>query len=135
MPTACTLTLRLEQDGSGTVDISEYVQWALRDALDNSRGRVLDLFREWDEDRSVFIDRKEFGAALKSMGFKCSKEDVKKIFSGLDPDGSGQLEYAELNATLRKLAGTTLTPAKKTEKPEKAKAPAGANKPASKGRR
>lgn len=31
----------LDKDGGGTVDLSEYVQWALRDALNNSRGRVV----------------------------------------------------------------------------------------------
>jgi len=112
-----TIFNQLDKDGGGTVDLSEYVQWALRDALDNSRGRVLDLFREWDSDGSGSIDKKEFGAALKAMGFPCGKGDLDKIFADLDPTGDGKLEYNELNASLRRVqtkAGSpTAAPAKK----------------------
>jgi len=101
---------QLDKDGSGTVDLSEYVQWALRDALNNARGRVLDLFREWDADHSGSIDKKEFGAALKAMGFPCGKGDLDKIFSDLDPTGDGKLDYTELNATLRRAAVKKIAP-------------------------
>ena len=92
----------LDLDSSGSVDLSEYVQWALREALQTSRGRILDLFKSMDTDSSGYIDRSEFGTALQSMGFKCGKSDVNKIYSDLDPDGSGMLEYSELNASLRR---------------------------------
>jgi len=92
----------LDLDCSGSVDLSEYVQWALREALQTSRGRILDLFKSMDTDSSGYIDRSEFGTALQSMGFKCGKSDVNKIYSDLDPDGSGMLEYSELNASLRR---------------------------------
>jgi len=101
---------QLDKDSSGTVDLSEYVQWALRDALNNARGRVLDLFREWDADHSGSIDKKEFGAALKAMGFPCGKGDLDKIFSDLDPTGDGKLDYTELNASLRRAAVKKIAP-------------------------
>ena len=50
----------LDEDGSGQVDMSEYLQWSLKDALARSSSRVVDLFRAWDEDRSGYIDKKEF---------------------------------------------------------------------------
>ena len=96
------LFYRLDLDDSGTVDLSEYVQYALREALKESKGRVLDLFQEWDKDKSGFIDREEFSLAMQRMNFKCSPADVMKIFSDLDPDGTGQLDYRELNQSLRK---------------------------------
>ena len=96
------LFFRLDLDDSGTVDLSEYVQYALREALRESKGRVLDLFREWDKDKSGFIDREEFGLAMKTMGFACSKKDIKTIFCDLDPDNTGQLDYRELNNSLRR---------------------------------
>ena len=102
---------QLDQDHSGSVDLSEYIQWALREALDASRGRVLDLFREWDTDGSGTVDKKEFGAALKGMGFPCGKGDLDKIFGDLDQGGSGQIDYTELNESLRRAK------VKKTESP------------------
>eukprot|EP00966_Prymnesium_polylepis_P193760 4490929-Prymnesium_polylepis.1 len=36
----------LDRDGSGKVDLNEYVLWALRDALTRSSSRVIDLFRQ-----------------------------------------------------------------------------------------
>ena len=102
---------QLDQDHSGSVDLSEYIQWALREALDASRGRVLDLFREWDTDGSGTVDKKEFGAALKGMGFPCGKGDLDKIFGDLDQGGSGQIDYTELNESLRRAK------VKKTEAP------------------
>ena len=97
-----SLFVRLDLDGSGTVDLSEYVQWALREALRESKGRVMDLFREWDKDRSNCIDKDEFAQALFSMGFECNKNDINRIWKDLDPDGSNQLDYRELNACLRR---------------------------------
>jgi Ca2+-binding EF-hand superfamily protein len=96
------LFYRLDLDDSGTVDLSEYVQYALREALKESKGRVLDLFQEWDKDKSGFIDREEFAMAMQRMNFKCSQADILKIFSDLDPDGTGQLDYRELNQSLRR---------------------------------
>jgi len=108
------LFTKLDQDSSGTVDLSEYVQWALREALRESKGRVLDLFREWDKDNSGAIDKKEFGQALEGMGFTCSKGDLNNIFTDLDPDGSGSLNYSELNSSLRKSLARKQQPAPKT---------------------
>ena len=71
----------------------------------------LDLFREWDTDNSGSIDKKEFGAALKAMGFPCGKGDLDKIFADLDPSGDGILDYNELNNSLRRTALKKMAPA------------------------
>ena len=47
----------------------EYIRWALRDALARSSARVIDLFRQWDEDGSGVIERKEFRRAIRALGF------------------------------------------------------------------
>ena len=41
---------QLDDDGSGQVDMAEYLQFSLRDALARSTERVVDLFKKWDED-------------------------------------------------------------------------------------
>ena len=39
--------------------------------------------------------------ALFALGFCCSKEDIGNVFNYLDEDGSGQIEYKEMQAILR----------------------------------
>ena len=56
-----------------------YVIWALTIAIKESKGRVLDLFNQWDDDKSGFIDVGEFHKALLGMGFDCRKDDAKKV--------------------------------------------------------
>ena len=97
----------LDEDGSGKVDMAEYLQWSLRDALARSSERVVDLFKKWDEDNSGKIDKREFRRAVKALGFPyISDKEVDTVFDSLDEDKSGSLEYKELNAVLRKGAGS-----------------------------
>ena len=91
----------LDVDKSGKLDLVEYIQWALRESLSKSKGKVLDLFRAWDADGSGQIDKDEFGVVLYSLGFKCSIRDVKKVFDALDKDGSGEIDYKEMNRALK----------------------------------
>ena len=98
----------LDVDGSGFIDMNEYLQWSLKDSLMRSSSRVVDLFRAWDDDKSGTIDKKEFYKAVNALGFKIEKEDTDAVFDSLDEDGSGALEYAELNMMLRKGAGADL---------------------------
>ena len=76
----------LDADGSGKVDMSEYLQFSLKDALQRSSQRVVDLFRAWDEDRSGSVDKKEFHRAIRSLGFDVQMEDSDAVFDSLDAD-------------------------------------------------
>ena len=79
----------------------------MRDALARSSSRVIDLFRQWDEDASGAIDKDEFRRAVKLMGFDflASDTEIDMVFNSLDVDSSGMLEYKELNKQLRIGAG------------------------------
>ena len=102
----------LDADGSGLVDIQEYVRFSLRDALARSASRVIDLFRQWDEDGSGEIDKAEFRQAIRAMGFDfiAGDNEIDMIFDDFDIDGSGKLDYKELNKQLRQGAGSALDP-------------------------
>ena len=99
----------LDEDGSGQIDMAEYIIWSLKDALARSSQRVVDLFRAWDEDRSGTIDKKEFFKAIVTLGFDVEEKDANLVFDALDADKSGELDYKELNIMLRKGAGSELT--------------------------
>lgn len=95
----------LDEDGSGAVDMNEYMIWELQEALASSKKALLERFIEWDTDKSGALDKFEFYRAVKSMGFQDAKpEHTSQLFEMLDVDGSGQIEYQELS---RKLAKNT----------------------------
>jgi Ca2+-binding EF-hand superfamily protein len=99
----------LDENGNGFIDMDEYLQWSLKDALSRSSSRVVDLFRAWDEDQSGSVDKREFYKAVKALGFDIRREDTDAVFDSLDEDRSGKLEYAELNKMLRKGVGSERT--------------------------
>jgi Ca2+-binding EF-hand superfamily protein len=82
----------LDKDGSGQIDMAEYIIWSLKDALARSSQRVVDLFRAWDEDRSGTIDKKEFFKAVRALGFDVEEKDANLVFDALDADKSGELD-------------------------------------------
>ena len=81
---------------------SEYsVAHQLRGVLKENSVRIVDLFRDWDEDGDGTISRPEFAKVMPVLGIKVSKQDMDELFNMFDPDGSGLIDYSELNAMLR----------------------------------
>ena len=99
----------LDEDGSGQVGVTEFLQFSLRDALSRSSQRVIDLFRVWDEDKSGSVDNDEFYKATRALGFDVTRDVTDGLFNCLDKDGSGALEYKELKQALSTGAGTEAT--------------------------
>ena len=96
----------LDEDGSGKIDMAEYLLWSLKDALARSAQRVVDLFRAWDEDRAARWTRRSSTRRCARLGFDVEREDTDAVFDSLDDDNSGALEYKELAMMLRKGAGS-----------------------------
>ena len=65
----------IDLDHDGYIDKGEYLRFMLKDALARSSSRVMDLFRQWDDDGSGEISKKEFRKAIKSMGFDFFADD------------------------------------------------------------
>ena len=65
-------------------DSDKSVAEQLRDALSKAAVRVIDLFREWDDDGNGAIDKKEFRKAMPALGFSASKDEVDGLFDEWD---------------------------------------------------
>ena len=93
----------LDTDGSGSIDLNEYIRFSLRDALRRGATRVIDLFRRWDGDNSGSITKSEFREAVRHMGFEWFEDQshVDRVFDDMDLDGDGTIEYKELHKQLR----------------------------------
>ena len=74
----------------------------IADALTKNAVRVIDLFREWDDDDSGTVTRKEFHKAMGQFGLDVPPEEVDKLFDEWDPDKSGVLEIKELQPLFKR---------------------------------
>eukprot|EP00966_Prymnesium_polylepis_P076201 1766169-Prymnesium_polylepis.2 len=80
----------LEGEAGGTIRREEFVVFSLRDALQRSGERVLDIFRSWDTNFGGSVTRAEFTQALSSLGFDMLTEgEVDRLFAQFDPDQNG----------------------------------------------
>ena len=76
-------------------------------AIKKSAVRVVDLFQDWDQDRSGGITRKELRSALLGTGMNASSAEIDALFQKWDVDRSGSIDYTELNKALKSLGGAT----------------------------
>ena len=88
----------------------EPVQVQIRAWLQSNYARVMDLFREWDDDNSGAIDKKEFRQAVQVLGLGASREELESLFDSWDADGSGEIAFAEMHALLRQCADPQAPP-------------------------
>ena len=86
-------------DPSSDVPICEQ----LRDTLAANAVRVIDLFRDWDEDGDGNISFDEFCKVMPLLVQPPpSKFHLRELFATFDADGSGCIDMHELEATLRR---------------------------------
>jgi len=71
-------------------------------ALARNLNRMIDTFREFDEDYSGKIDTREFRLALHKLGIVAHKSAFDNTFDTLDHDRSGTIDYKELNNHFRR---------------------------------
>ena len=81
----------------------EAILQKIKATLDANHARVTDLFREWDVSGDGRVSKAEMRKALKLVGHEVTAEEVSELFSRLDRDDSGEIEYKELHAALRRI--------------------------------
>ena len=86
---------------SSTADAATIIA-DLKKALDQHLARVVDLFREWDEDGNGQVSKREFRRALSLLGLQADRVHVDALFEEIDVDSSGEVAYGELHHRLRK---------------------------------
>ena len=69
----------------------EQVDEQIRDYLSQKGVRVIELFRQWDDDGTGKIEKKEFRRGMKELGLTVGKKQLDELFDMWDPDKSGAL--------------------------------------------
>ena len=78
------------------LDADADVQDQLTQVLTKNAVRVIDLFREWDEDGNGALDKKEVRRAVAALGYDAPRSEVDAFFDSLDADGVGALHVPRL---------------------------------------
>lgn len=92
-----------EEDDTAEKSVSERLAAALR----ANAARVLDLFRQWDENGDGEVSREEFMQAFAEedrlmTGLSVSMQEATLLFDEWDTDGSGTISFQELKKCLKK---------------------------------
>ena len=78
----------------------------IRDYLSKKAVRVIDLFRQWDDNGTGKIEKEEFARGMQELGLSVSREQLDQLFDSWDPDHTGVITIDELQKLLRR--GTTV---------------------------
>ena len=81
-------------------DAMETIPQQIQAALQLNRARVIDVFRQFDDDGDTAVSRKEFRKALRELGLEASKAAMDAVFDEMDLDGSGEIDFDDLRRTL-----------------------------------
>ena len=73
----------------------------LKMALKKNAGKVIDLFRSWDENGDGVITRPEFHRAMDLLGLRVPKQDIDDLFTSWQTDGDEELSMREITILLR----------------------------------
>jgi Ca2+-binding EF-hand superfamily protein len=76
------------------------IQEQLLDAMKKNAVKLIDLFRDWDDDGNGAIDKKEMRQAVAALGFEAPRKEVDAFFDSIDKDSSGFIEYEEFKKAL-----------------------------------
>ena len=98
----------MDTDASGTIEVSEFIKYALRDALARSATTVRELLKEWDIDKNGKVDKHEFRRAVRHFGFQARDAEIDAVFAEFDVLGDGKLD---LKTLVRQLSETSSMPA------------------------
>lgn len=86
----------LDADNSGTVDMPEFIKFALRDGLSRTSLPIKSLLASWDTDGTGDIGLQEFRDAVRHFGFEARNQEIDAVFREFDRNDSGSLDINEL---------------------------------------
>ncbi|XP_054497487.2 centrin-2 [Agelaius phoeniceus] len=61
---------------------------------------IRDAFELFDTDGSGSIDVKELKVAMRALGFEPKKEEIKKMISDIDKEGTGKISFSDFLAVM-----------------------------------
>merc|ERR1711916_115931 len=72
-----------------------------KDLTEEQKQEIKEAFDLFDTDGSGEIDSKELKVAMRALGFEPKKDEIQKMISDVDDDGSGTIGYDEILKAFR----------------------------------
>ena len=73
----------------------------LANLLQEHSVKLIDLFREWDDDGNGALDKKEMRQAIAALGYEAPRKEIDAFFESIDDDDNGWIEFGELKEALK----------------------------------
>uniref|UniRef100_A0A3Q4B1G0 EF-hand domain-containing protein n=1 Tax=Mola mola TaxID=94237 RepID=A0A3Q4B1G0_MOLML len=67
---------------------------------EEQKQEIREAFELFDTDGCGYIDVKELKVAMRALGFEPKKEEIKKMISDVDKDGTGKISFADFLAVM-----------------------------------
>ena len=74
------------------------LQEQLKEVMAANNAKLIDLFREWDDDGNGALDKKELRMGIAALGYEAPKADIDELFKSIDTDGDGYIEFNDVSA-------------------------------------
>lgn len=91
----------VDSDGDGFISLEEFIELNTKgvdsvEAMEN----IKDAFSVFDIDGNGSISAEELQMVLKSLGDDCSVTECRRMISGVDSDGDGQIDFEEFRVMM-----------------------------------
>mmetsp|Transcript_47833 Transcript_47833/g.95504 ORF Transcript_47833/g.95504 Transcript_47833/m.95504 type:complete len:157 (-) Transcript_47833:189-659(-) len=96
--------------GSGTIDFDEFCKVMARQKAD-SEADLVEAFRMFDKDGSGFISAAEARQVMTNLGENLPEEEIDEMIREIDPEGEGQINYANFVKIMMEPLDVGLPPA------------------------
>lgn len=91
----------VDADGSGAIDLQDFCTLMGRMMKNaDSEADLVEAFRVFDKDGNGFISAAEARQVMSNLGENLPEEEIDEIIREIDPEGEGQINYANFVKTM-----------------------------------
>ncbi|KAF7827575.1 putative calcium-binding protein CML25 [Senna tora] len=91
----------VDSDGDGFISLEEFIELNTK-GIDSAEAmeNLKDAFSVFDIDGNGSITAEELQKVMKSLGDDCSVAECRRMISGVDSDGDGQIDFEEFKVMM-----------------------------------